>query len=83
VFNTKLVELEILKISYLGNFSSCYMILGAIGENSLYLKSFGGELQCPVNQSRAAHGMGAGEPPGGFRDLLARARTASATSRVF
>jgi hypothetical protein len=30
VFNTKLVELEILKISYLGNFSSCYMNLRVI-----------------------------------------------------
>jgi hypothetical protein len=30
VFYTKLVELEILKISYLGNFSSCYMVLGVI-----------------------------------------------------
>jgi hypothetical protein len=30
VFNTKLVELEILKISYVGNFSSCYMNLRVI-----------------------------------------------------
>jgi hypothetical protein len=30
VFKTKLVELEILKISYLGNFSSCYKNLGVI-----------------------------------------------------
>jgi hypothetical protein len=30
VFNMKLVELEIMKISYLGNFSSCYMFLGVI-----------------------------------------------------
>jgi hypothetical protein len=27
--------------------------------------------------------MGAGEPPGGIQDLLARARTASAMSRIF
>jgi hypothetical protein len=37
----KLVELEILKISYLGNFSSCYMILGVIGENSSNCKVWG------------------------------------------
>jgi hypothetical protein len=30
VFNIKLVYLEILKISYFGNFSSHYMILGVI-----------------------------------------------------
>jgi hypothetical protein len=30
VFNMKLVELEKLKISYIGHFSSCYMILGVI-----------------------------------------------------
>jgi hypothetical protein len=35
VFNTKLVELEILKISYLRNFSSHYMILGVISICSL------------------------------------------------
>jgi hypothetical protein len=27
VFNMKVVELEIMKISYLGNFSSCYIFL--------------------------------------------------------
>jgi hypothetical protein len=30
VFNTKVVEFEILKISYLGNFSSCYIIFKVI-----------------------------------------------------
>jgi hypothetical protein len=30
VFNIKLVELEILKISYFGNFSSYYMMLRVI-----------------------------------------------------
>jgi hypothetical protein len=38
----KLVELEILKISYLGNFSSCYMFLGVILKNSLNFLSLGG-----------------------------------------
>jgi hypothetical protein len=32
VFDMKVVELEILKISYLGNFSSCYMFLKVILE---------------------------------------------------
>jgi hypothetical protein len=30
VFNMKLVELEKLKISYIGHFLSCYMFLGII-----------------------------------------------------
>jgi hypothetical protein len=30
VFNMKIVVIEILKISYFGNFSSCYMVLGVI-----------------------------------------------------
>jgi hypothetical protein len=42
VFNMKLVELEILKISYLGNFSSCYMFLEVILENNLKNKNLGG-----------------------------------------
>jgi hypothetical protein len=42
MFNTKLVELEILKISYLGNFSSYYMILGVTSIYSLGLCSWGG-----------------------------------------
>jgi hypothetical protein len=36
-----------------------------------------------ANQSRAADGMGADELPGGFHDLLAHARIASATSHIF
>jgi hypothetical protein len=42
VFNMKLVELEILKISYLGHFSSCYMFLEVILKNSFEVKSLGG-----------------------------------------
>jgi hypothetical protein len=41
VFNTKLVELEILKISYLGNFSSHYMILRVISNLQFGLCSGG------------------------------------------
>jgi hypothetical protein len=62
VFNMKLVELEILKISYLGNFSSHYMILGIISNLQLGLCSLG-VLHCRANQGSAASGMGAGEPP--------------------
>jgi hypothetical protein len=50
VFNTKLVKLEILKVSYLGNFSSHYMILGILSIYSLGFVVFGGEvLQCWAN----------------------------------
>jgi hypothetical protein len=37
----KLVEIEIMKISYLRNFSSCYMFLGVIWKNSLKLEVWG------------------------------------------
>jgi hypothetical protein len=42
VFNMKLVELEILKISYLGNFSSHYMILGVIWQKQFEIRNLGG-----------------------------------------
>jgi hypothetical protein len=46
VFNIKLVELEILKISYFENFSSCYMILGVIWQKQFEIEIWGmGELQ--------------------------------------
>jgi hypothetical protein len=47
VFNIKLVELEILKISYLENFSSYYMILGVIWPKQFEIENLGG-LQWPV-----------------------------------
>jgi hypothetical protein len=62
----KLVELEILKISYLGNFLSCYMFLGVILKNSLKYKFRGDCYSAPMNQGRAAHDMGVGETLRGF-----------------
>jgi hypothetical protein len=59
----KLVELEILKISYLGNFSSFYMFFEVILETSLKSKNFGGCYRAPANHGRAARDMGTGEPP--------------------
>jgi hypothetical protein len=58
----KLVELEILKISYLGNFSSCYMILEVCWQK---LSKGSGVLggATVFQRIRAASGMGAGEPP--------------------
>jgi hypothetical protein len=70
VFNMKLVELEIMKIAYLGNFSSHYMILGVISNLQLGLCSLGEVLQCWANRGSAASGMGAGQ----FHDLLASHR---------
>jgi hypothetical protein len=61
VFNIKLVDLEILKISYFENFSSYYMILGVIWQNSLKLKL--GELQYWANGGLVPRGMGAEAPP--------------------
>jgi hypothetical protein len=42
----QLVELEILKISYLGNFSSCYIFLKVILKNSLKSKVGGKSYSC-------------------------------------
>jgi hypothetical protein len=42
VFNIKLVELEILKISYLEKFSSYYMILGVIWQKQFKIENLGG-----------------------------------------
>jgi hypothetical protein len=42
VFNIKLVELEILKISYLENFSSYYMILEVIWQKQFEIENFRG-----------------------------------------
>jgi hypothetical protein len=82
VFNTKLVELQILKISYLGKFSSSYSKSKVIWQKQFEFEN-GGVLQCSANHRPATHGMGAGEPPGGAWELLARARTASVTSHAF
>jgi hypothetical protein len=61
VFNMKLVELEILKISYFGNFSSCYMFLKVILKNSLKSRNLGCYSDL-TNRRQAADGMGADEP---------------------
>jgi hypothetical protein len=53
VFNTKLVELEILKISYLGNFLSCYMNLGVICEKQFKFEKLGGSYS--ARRIRAGH----------------------------
>jgi hypothetical protein len=74
VFNIKLVELEIMKISCLGNFSSYYMILGVIWQKQFEIKNLGGCYSTPVNQSSAARSMGAGEACRGFRVASRRRR---------
>jgi Tfp pilus assembly pilus retraction ATPase PilT len=62
VFNIKLVELEIMKISYFGNFSGCYTILRVIWQKPLNLENLGGATVLS-NQSSAPSGMGTGKPP--------------------
>jgi hypothetical protein len=54
VFNMKVVELEIMKISYFGNFSSCHMILRVIWQKQLNLENWGRECYS-CRQIRAEH----------------------------
>jgi hypothetical protein len=49
VFNMKLVDLEILKISYLGNISSCYMFLKVILEKNHLGCEVGGSYSVSAN----------------------------------
>jgi hypothetical protein len=78
----KLVELEILKISYLGNFSSYYMFLEVILKNNFEVKSLGvatvdGELE----QGSRRHGRRARHH--GLPRPSRAPQLASSSSRVF
>jgi hypothetical protein len=56
---SKVVELEIMKIPYLGNFSSCYMFLKVILEKTVWVQKLGrGECYSSLTyEGRAASGV--------------------------
>jgi hypothetical protein len=71
VFNMKLVEHEILKISYFEIFSSCYIILGVIWQKQFEFENLGVATvadESPPGTERHGHRRATGLLPGCSRE---------------
>jgi hypothetical protein len=71
VFNMKLVELEILKISYFENFSSHYMILGVFWQKQIKGSCVFGVLQYTDESTSGSERHGRRRAAVAFHGLLA------------